>query len=588
MYSNIKSVQLIVALLKKYSIRDLVLSPGGSDIPIIHSLETDVFFNCHSVVDERSAVYYAIGLAQQTKFPVACICTSGTAVSNYLPGLTEAFYQDVPIVAITADKDAYRLNQLMLQKVEQNHIFDAVTKKSVTLPVVRNGNDSWYCERLINEALSELDHHGTGPVHINIPIVENTSVYDCSAFPEVRMINRISADTPESVWLQYAEKLSMFKKILVIAGQNDFFCGKDTSAIEGFFEKYNCIISVEHMSNLKCKGCLATYPLSECWVQGMFEDLCPDLIISFGNNISSYRLKPMIKEHKNKYIHWQIDSAGRIRDFSDRLTDIFECTPNKFFEFFAKYENGGSKNNMAYYNLWNDKIKKLDFSSDLPFSNMYIAKKLAEVIPERSVLHLAILNSTRTMQFFDLKPDVKVYSNIGALGIDGCLSTFLGQAASTDELAFCVVGDLSFFYDMNSAGIRGIGNNVRIVLLNNGGGSEFHYFMGKSRIPTINRHICAEHTKTAKGWIESLGYKYYSVGSKEEADRIIPTLTEKTDSPVFVEIFTDMEKDAELINRLYHHNRVKFGGMKLRIMDKTKAILSPSQLQKIKRIIYKR
>ncbi len=243
---------------------------------------------------------------------------------------------------------------------------------------------------------------------------------------------------------------------------------------------------------------------------------------------------------------------------------------------------------MAYYNLWNDKIKKLDFSSDLPFSNMYIAKKLAEVIPERSVLHLAILNSTRTMQFFDLKPDVKVYSNIGALGIDGCLSTFLGQAASTDELAFCVVGDLSFFYDMNSAGIRGIGNNVRIVLLNNGGGSEFHYFMGKSRIPTINRHICAEHTKTAKGWIESLGYKYYSVGSKEEADRIIPTLTEKTDSPVFVEIFTDMEKDAELINRLYHHNRVKFGGMKLRIMDKTKAILSPSQLQKIKRIIYKR
>ena len=137
MYSTIKSIQLLTALLKKYNINKLVLSPGGSDIPIIHSLENDDFFECHSVVDERSAVYYGIGLAQQTKSPVACICTSGTAVSNYLPGMTEAFYQDVPIVAITADKDPYRLNQLMLQKTQQVNIFESVTKKSVNLPVVR-------------------------------------------------------------------------------------------------------------------------------------------------------------------------------------------------------------------------------------------------------------------------------------------------------------------------------------------------------------------------------------------------------------------------------------------------------------------
>ena len=135
MYSTIKSIQLLTALLKKYNINKLVLSPGGSDIPIIHSLENDDFFECHSVVDERSAVYYGIGLAQQTKSPVACICTSGTAVSNYLPGMTEAFYQDVPIVAITADKDPYRLNQLMLQKTQQVNIFESVTKKSVNLPL---------------------------------------------------------------------------------------------------------------------------------------------------------------------------------------------------------------------------------------------------------------------------------------------------------------------------------------------------------------------------------------------------------------------------------------------------------------------
>lgn len=135
MYSTIKSIQLLTALLKKYNINKLVLSPGGSDIPIIHSLENDDFFECHSVVDERSAVYYGIGLAQQTKSPVACICTSGTAVSNYLPGMTEAFYQDVPIVAITADKDPYRLNQLMLQKTQQVNIFESVTKNPLIFPL---------------------------------------------------------------------------------------------------------------------------------------------------------------------------------------------------------------------------------------------------------------------------------------------------------------------------------------------------------------------------------------------------------------------------------------------------------------------
>lgn len=587
MYSTIKSVQLLVALLKKYNIRDLVLSPGGSDIPIIHSIETDSFFNCHSVVDERSAVYYAIGVSRQTHAPVACICTSGTAVSNYLPGMTEAFYSDIPIVAITADKDPYRLNQLMLQKTEQNSIFQSVTKKAVTLPVVRGENDRWYCERLINEALSELDHNGSGPVHINIPIVENSSVYDCEQLPEVRKIARVSCASPESVWQEYARKLAEYKKILVIAGQNDFFDENDKALVESFFEKYNCVVSVEHMSNLKCKGCLQTYPLAECSIQGMFEELCPDLIISFGNNIASYRLKPMIKEHKNNYVHWQIDSAGRIRDFSDRLTAVFECSPQRFFGFFAENASADAKNDMAYYNSWDEKIKQLDFSSDLPFSNMYVAKKLAEIIPDRSVVHLAILNSTRTMQFFDLKPNVKVYSNIGALGIDGCLSSFLGQAAATDELAFCVIGDLSFFYDMNAVGIRGVGNNARIILLNNGGGSEFHLFMGKSRIPTIDRHICAEHGKTAKGWVESLGYKYCCASSKEDVDEIIPTLAESSDAPIFVEIFTDMEKDADMLKELYHENRLKFGGLKLKIMDKAKSVLTPAQIQKAKDLLKK-
>ena len=586
MYSGIKSVQLLVALLKAHNVKDIIMSPGGSDIAIIHSIETDDFFNCYSVVDERSAVYFAIGIAQQKQAPVACVCTSGTAVSNYLPGMTEAFYQNVPVIAITADKEPYRLNQLMLQKIDQTGIFNSVTKKSVNLPVVKNGNDFWYCERLINEALVELDHHGKGPVHINIPIVESGAVYNCAELPKVRKIEIISRDKSIDVWASFIPKLASAKKILVIAGQNINFTDDDIKYVEKFAEKYNCVISVEHMSNLKCKGCISTYRVSEVSAPGIFTDLIPDLVISFGNNIASYKLKPLIKENKSAYTHWQIDEAGRIRDFSDRLTNVFECTPQYFFKYFAENAPEGAANNMDYYKLWATKYNEIEYP-DFEFSNFYVAKKLSENIPQDSVLHLAILNSTRTMQFFDLAPNVKTYSNIGALGIDGCLSTFLGQAVSTENLAFLVVGDLSFFYDMNAAGIRHVGKNVRIVLVNNTGGSEFHFFMGKNKIPTINEHICAEHHKTAGGWIKSLGYDYYSASSKEEIDSIIPEFAKPSDKPMFLEVFTDMEKDAKLTNEFFHNNRIKFGGIKAKLIDKAKSVIKPEHIEKAKKFLKK-
>lgn len=584
MYSKIISVQLIVALLKEYGIRDIVLSPGGSDIPILHTIETDPYFTCYSVVDERSAVYFAMGVAQQKKRPAACVCTSGTAVSNYLPGMTEAFYQDVPVVAITADKDPYRLNQLMLQKTEQTTVFDAVTRVSVNLPVVTDERSRVYCERLINDALSELDHHGTGPVHINVPIVENPGVYNEGDVPKARKISRRSLDDNCG---DLIEQLSNAKKILVIAGQNHYFTDKSCEAVERFFDRYNCMISVEHMANLKCRGCLRTYPLSECWIPDMFEELCPDLIISFGNNIAGAKIKPMIKAHKERFVHWQIDEAGRIRDFSDRLTDLFECTPNEFFEFFASHAPGGAKNDMEYYNNWQNHLSQLNYSDGV-YSNILVAEKLAQTIPDNSILHLAILNSTRTMQFFDLKPSVRVYSNIGALGIDGCLSSFMGQAASTDSLAFCVLGDLSFFYDMNAAALLGnAGSNVRILLINNGGGGEFHFFMGKRKIPTINRHISAAHGKQAAGWIQSLGYNYVPVHDAEALDSLMSRLAQPSDKPIFAEIFTDMEADAEHINKLYAENRVLFGGFKMKLMNKAKTVLSPAQIEKAKNILKK-
>ena len=177
MYTVIKNVQVLVKLLKEHNIRNIVMSPGGSDIPIIHTIEMDDFFNCYSVVDERNATYFALGLSQEKNEPVACVCTSGTAICNYLPGITEAYYQNAQVIAITADKNPIFQDQLETQKIDQMNTFKNVVKASVDLPVIRDDNDEWICNRLVNEALIEMTHHGKGPIHINIPIVGDTSKY---------------------------------------------------------------------------------------------------------------------------------------------------------------------------------------------------------------------------------------------------------------------------------------------------------------------------------------------------------------------------------------------------------------------------
>ena len=199
------------------------------------------------------------------------------------------------------------------------------------------------------------------------------------------------------------------------------------------------------------------------------------------------------------------------------------------------------------------------------------------------MLHLAILNSTRVMQYYNLAKGVRTYSNVGALGIDGCMSTFAGQAAATDELAFLLIGDLSFFYDMNAAGLRSIGANVRIILLNNGGGSEFHFFMGKDKISSLNDYISAEHVNVAAGWITSLGYDYYYATNAEELDAVIENFGKKSDKPLFLEVLTDMEQDAKITKKFYEDNTV---GIKSTLTKKiARSMMGDKNIEKIKDIL---
>ena len=222
MYTELKTYQIIIALLKKYGITHCVLSAGSRNVPFVHSIEEDPDFHCYSVVDERSAGYFALGLSQELNQPVVISCTSSTATCNYWPPVAEAFYQGVPIVVLTSDRDPEMLGQWEDQMINQVGMYDRHVRKSVNLPIINNRDDEFYCQRLVNEALLELNHHGTGPVHINVPMKSYNNSFNIKTLPEVTKIDRLCLDDADDLWKEKIEKLKKAKRILVTCGQNSY------------------------------------------------------------------------------------------------------------------------------------------------------------------------------------------------------------------------------------------------------------------------------------------------------------------------------------------------------------------------------
>ena len=598
MYTKIKNVQILVSLLKQHNIRHLVLSAGTRHVPLAHSVENDSFFKCYSVVDERSAGYFALGLSKELGEPVAIACTSSTATCNYVPPIAEAYYQKVPLLILTGDRDPYLLDQLEDQMINQVDMYRNFCKKCVNLPVVENDKDVWYCQRLINEALLELYHHGAGPVHINFPInqsIEDIADASVPELPKYNKIERCELSTPVAKWKEKVEQLKAAKKILVVCGSAVPATKELLEAMDAFADRYNCAISTEHLSNVHCRHAMNTYLIGESITAEVLKKVGPDIVIFYGGNFIS-RFKVLLRVIKNTFQSWLITEDGAIMDPFQNLTNVFECSPEYFFRYFAdaaeKSRNDGvlvqeltelrKKINIPeidqlpkkvnQFAINDAKFKKLPVpeGKDLVPENYLSAFSamagLAGVLPKNSLLHLSILNSTRIMQMFDLDPSIAVYSNVGTDGIDGSMSTFLGQAAVANRPCFLVIGDLSFFYDMNSLGIRNIGNNVRILLVNNGGGAEFYFSMGPQRLPNIDMHISAAHHHHAKEWVLANQFHYFSASNAEEFKEVLPAFADQSlDRPAVLEIFTDKENDIKILKgfRRAIHQDVVFSAAKV-------------------------
>lgn len=542
-YTSEVSVQIVISLLKEYGIRYIVASPGTTNITLVASLQYDPFFKIISSVDERSATYIACGIAEETGEPVVLSCTGATASRNYMPGLTEAYYRKLPIIAITSNHGINKIGHLIPQNIDRRTIPNDIAIKSVYIPTANSQQEMVTCELLLNDILSEIWRKGGGPIHINLA-TNYSKNFSIATLPKYRIITRITH-------LNNTPTLNN-GKIAIFIGSHKLFNTDEETAIDKFCAKYNAVVFCDHTSAYKGKY-RVLYSLVAS--QGPLSDnLNVDTLIHIGEVSGDYytlRIQP--KEV------WRVNPDGEMRDTFRRLKYVFEMDE---IEFFNHYSSETTTEDSSYHESCKAELKEIyDNIPELPFSNVWIAQQTAHLIPKNSVLHLGILNTLRSWNFFEVDKSVRTNCNVGGFGIDGILSTLIGASLSNkDKLYFGVIGDLAFFYDMNVLGNHNVGNNVRIMLINNGRGTEFRNYdhPGNAFGDNADAYIAAaghfgnKSTHLICHYAEDLGYKYLTANNKtsylENLDEFLaPSIGDK---PIIFEVFTDSTDESDALKAI--------------------------------------
>ena len=550
MYSDKKNILQLVALLRAHEIRNVVLCPGSRNTPIIHTLANHPYFTCYSVTDERSAGFFALGLALSGGRPAAVCCTSGTALLNLHPAVAEAFYQQVPLVVISADRPASWIGQMDGQTLPQPNVFGPLVKSSVNLPEIHTSEEEWYCNRLVNEALLELNHHGKGPVHINVPISEPLFQFTAEDLPDVRVITRYQGlNVYDRQYDDLITRLNGYTKRMMVVGQMNLIYLFERKICKLLYKHFAWL--TEHTGNQTVPG----IPVKnfDAIIYSLPEEeqakLVPDLLITYGGHVVSKRLKQLLRKHPPKE-HWHVAADGQVADTFCSLTTVIEMDP---FEFLEKIAYLLENKPCEYPKRW-EQLSKQMAEPDFAFSEMAAIGKVLKSLPTDVVLHLANSSTVRYAQLFQIPDSVEVCCNRGTSGIEGSLSTALGYAWASDKLNFVLIGDLSFFYDMNALWCNHLRGNLRIMLLNNGGGEIFQSLPGLKMEARTHRFVTALHQTKAEGWAQERGFDYTAVHTMEELDAALSDFmqADQQGNPKFMEVFTDKAEDVRLLKEYYH------------------------------------
>ena len=577
-YTNERNVQIVIALLKAHGIHRVIASPGTTNMTFVVSIENDPWFQIWSSVDERSAAYLACGMAAETGEPVVISCTGATASRNYMPGLTEAYYRKLPILAITSTRGNHKLGHLIDQQIDRRNIPNDIAMESVTIPMVKDKEDERYCEIEANKAILALKLNGGGPAHINM-YTRYSHDFTVKEIPHVNAIYRHTVFDKE--W----PAIQQDGRIVVRVGSHANFTDEQTKAIDAFCATYDAVVCCDHTSGYRGK-----YEVHGQLVFGQHKwhsslrnaNLCIHIGEVSGDQFTV-----------NAKHTWRVSPDGELRDTFGNLRRVFMMPEIDFFNHYAK----GNANYTDYLDALNKEIEDVKNEiPNLPFSNIWMAQQMHEKLPKDCEIHFGIYHSLRSWNFFKLPIGIQAKCNVGGFGIDGGVSTMIGASLSNPNKLFIgVFGDLAFFYDMNVVGNRHVGNNVRILLINNGKGNEFRnyghpcYFLGDEADKYIAAagHYGNMSNLLVKNYAENLGYEYITASNKEEFNNVVEKFLspEDNDKPILFEVFTETEDESNALETILNMVVDPKAILKDKVKKVIKEVVGEKGINKIKNIV---
>lgn len=572
-YTNARNVQIVIALMKAHGVKKVVASPGATDMAIVASLQQDPYFEMYSSIDERSAAYMACGMAAESGEPVAITCTGATSSRNYMPGLTEAYYRQLPILAITCSRSNANIGHYVDQVTDRTQLPSDVVMESVQAQSIHCPEDEWDVMVKVNKAMIGLTRNGGGPTHINLVTASSSNF----AVKEIAPVRKISLYLKEDKFPEVPQG-----KVGIFVGAHEKWSDELTAVVDNFCEVYNAMVICDPTSNYK----------------GKYRILMPLLCEQAKEEVGGEQLDLMIQIgfvssmlFKKAKVMWRVAKDGVVRDTFRKTNSIFQMSE---LDFFTKMVEGKDKKENTVYLEYKERYDSLLHSlPELPFSNIWVAQQLSGQLPENSVLHLGIRNSLRSWGYFDIPNSVLSYCNTGGFGIDGGISSLIGASmVNQQSLFFGVFGDLLFFYDMNSLGNRDIKPNLRIIVINNGLGQEFKnvsfpgsLLLGEDidKFTAAKGHFACQSKTLVKDYAENLGFEYLTASNKEEFAKVYKRFITKevTERPMLFEIFTNTKDETEA-----HHLTTSIE-LKSKVIRKVHDTLMKPELVAVKNIAKK-
>ena len=582
-YPIIPVAQTLILSSLNFDFFDVVISPGSRNVPLAIGFASNKKFNCYSIVDERSAAFFALGLSQKSKKPTILICTSGSALLNYYPAIAEAYYSEIPLIILSADRPEYKINIGDGQTINQSNVFEKNILYSNTLKqdcihsteeiiksnlqkIFNNKDDFSKIEKLqksiqknneeIIEIAFNLSINKMQPVHLNVPMEEPLYEFVDAPSISIKVKKKIEKNLSVKDLDNHYNVINKASKILILIGVSD---GNILSkkSIQKINSCSSIVVFKEHTSNVFDDNFISNIdrligPIElQSNSDSLFEDLSPDLIISLGGMIISKKIKSFLRNYKSSK-HFHIGNNISKDSFYSGVKHI-KTTANKFFE-----NINLNKSDSKYFDKWNQlDISKLDlhnrYMKNINFSDLKVFEILTNWIPKKYNIQVANSTPIRYFQLFDLKNKNMMLANRGTSGIDGSTSTAIGNSVQNDSPVVLITGDLSFFYDANALWNSHIPNNFRIIIVNNSGGGIFKILPGFKENNLFTEFIETQHKLSARLIAKMFNFNYIQVSTKFGLNLYLRTFFKNSKKPKILEIKTSGIKSAKILKDYFRY-----------------------------------